>query len=1006
MADYSYSSEVFLNELLRISSGIVWKNPKKALDNENPSNIIQVEQYMLARQGKLIFDLIYKFDEEALVKAGLPESTIQNYADDPSSIPVSMRDICVKCQTDYILNNYDEQNNYYRMLNGLPDLDDTEFVYNTKYPDISNDITPLHLLDSSQLIQLEANGYLNEMMELYPDKKYLNHLTEKKIDIYNARTALDYSILWMQQSDYENLTNEFKEMYNACRYMTISIYNLKTLSNENTEYCGFIGLNILFATIIQMHRKFLDTDITRDFYDENSLQYVYDSYGVPFYSAIPIEYHKNIVKNINRLISYKGSTRVLFELFDIFGMSGISIYEFYMLKMHKFEDGKPVFVKDADGNYDLQKMYDVKFAKVQLYNDPSSEISNQQNHVDYEDLVSSDPYWISDEDLINKIYQEDYNYVDSKYLGIQTTFNLMQIMYESSYYMKMIIDNRQLLEGSTVYNNSIKKKCDIFDLIIYACALICKSYGYDGNIPSDPHEIGKVLGFNFKLDLVTLKENISKNDYLKNDKELLTYLETMNVNSLASVYTVYTKLTELRSYLADKMAETDDHQVYWAYYELYNTIMYSEYVDNVFKKSDGEPAESFSDLLQDINVDLYDRLNSDSVDIEDEISDVLYLIKSSCKALSNIQYLDDINIDVIMEYLFKLMEFFKSAKADLTGYELVYSLASRVDNIYKLMTYIHYSKDELKLPTDYFDELTDLIFMIREYERLEENFIRFIDEMHWTDTTKVQSIIDYFDDYLKTIHSVVYDITEEMELEDIISKHADVFMLPEDPMNFHDTVTCLYDDIQEVLRYVLEFDPMLFDTIITMTNSLNILPEDKLLFASALTSSIFSKIGSSSYYMSDNISAYTLDKHKFEYALADALLSVDDITLILRSSLESGESLWAKIKYFSNKEYVSEVSFEDYLSDSDKVLLNELMYDNKFELFSRIMSSLCFSLVETSLELNSSIKQLKDISSHIMCGEVSYLDTGFTRMSSSHMRNSVHTMTDTLTNVFTRVIEE
>ena len=48
---------------------------------------------------------------------------------------------------------------------------------------------------------------------------------------------------------------------------------------------------------------------------------------------------------MNMLLSYKGSTRVFYELFDLFGFGDTDIYEYYILKTHKFVDGKPVFVK-------------------------------------------------------------------------------------------------------------------------------------------------------------------------------------------------------------------------------------------------------------------------------------------------------------------------------------------------------------------------------------------------------------------------------------------------------------------------------------------------------------------------------------------------------------------------------------------------------------------------------------------------------------------------------------
>ena len=42
--NYSGSSELFFDELLRISSSIVWKNPTLALQYEKEDNTIEVEQ--------------------------------------------------------------------------------------------------------------------------------------------------------------------------------------------------------------------------------------------------------------------------------------------------------------------------------------------------------------------------------------------------------------------------------------------------------------------------------------------------------------------------------------------------------------------------------------------------------------------------------------------------------------------------------------------------------------------------------------------------------------------------------------------------------------------------------------------------------------------------------------------------------------------------------------------------------------------------------------------------
>ena len=51
-----------------------------------------------------------------------------------------------------------------------------EHIKNTKYNDIDM-ITPIHLLSSNDLYLLESHGYLKELQDSYPDKKYLNYLT-------------------------------------------------------------------------------------------------------------------------------------------------------------------------------------------------------------------------------------------------------------------------------------------------------------------------------------------------------------------------------------------------------------------------------------------------------------------------------------------------------------------------------------------------------------------------------------------------------------------------------------------------------------------------------------------------------------------------------------------------------------------------------------------------------------------------------------------------------------
>lgn len=963
MSDYSHSSELFLSELLRIASSVVWKNPQAVSLNEANVDSIEVEQYLLAVQGKLTFELVYKFDEQALINAGIPSVDANRYSNDQFIIPENLRSKCLKSQINYTIANYVEKNNYYRMLNGLPDLTDKDYVYNIQYPEISNDITPIHLLDSSQLYALESKGYIQTLIEKYPDKKYLSFLTDRKISIYNARSAYDFGILWITDSQYNSLIEDFKDVYNSTRNMVTNVYYNKAMQNQNSEYFGFIGLLILFSTINHMQYKFLDADMSRDFYDEESLRIVYDSYGVPYYQSIPVEFHKKIVKNMNILMSHKGSTKVFFDLCEIFGMREVNVYEYYMMKSHKIgSDGKPVFVKDKDGNYDLEKMYNIYFSKVALNADPMSEMLDLKNYVDYDSLTQSDPYWFDDLELRNKIYSEDYNYMQSKYIGIQTTFNLMKIIYENSYYMKMIIDNKIALSKTTVYNNATHNSCNIFDLIIYTCALICKKHGFAGNLPVYPHEVGKVLGFNFQQDLSTLKENISKDDYLKNDKTLLTLLDTLNVYSLDSIRRVYGNLTELRSYLINKMSSTHEVGEYWAYYNLYNTMMYSEYLEDVFQKSDGHIADTYADLLSDINHPLFIRLNNEmDLDIDEEITDMLYLIKNSCVLLSDIQYADSVNIDGIIEYLFKLLDFFKSAKSDLTGYEITYSLVSKAENIMKLMSklvviYDDQTSNPFEVKIDY---LNDCITAITKFVWLRDQYRLYADQFHSaTDTYFYTVLMHDMEDCIVGITKLIQLEIESLDMLDYYSL-SEVCRLPDVKFNFGDDVTLLYDEVKEVVYRIIKHD-FIFGEYFKLVNSTYILDSSHLDCVSAIAKvvTLYNVIHKSQYSTKDELTLESIDEELskdidikindviddvFSQIMIDEHLNLNETITIEEDGSASKELFDNIVKYTSKiievilrTNVLSEIPIKDTLTESvaNSTINTNIMMEDKLILLS------------------------------------------------------------------------
>lgn len=690
MAEIVLAAASFMKELLWISKDITWKDEYVAIKYDRLAYQYEADLYILARRGETNFTVFRYFDRDVLMQAGIAADEVDACVTDKNQIPDTLiRDNIVALQTAKIISTYEEKNNYYRMLYGLPNYEETEkdFFYHPKYPDV-----PLHKLSINQIYELEGSGYLDTLYEAHKDKKYLRYLGKRKIDPYVARTADKFSLLYMNDSDFSRINNDFRDTYDACRYSILRSVYTKEKRKENEYYDNFMAMSILFMTIQQMLAKYLDADINRDFYDYESLKYVYDSYGVPFYPTIPLEYHIKIIKNINILIRHKGSTAVFFKLFDLFNFGSMDIYDFYIMKVHRLdESGNPIFKYNLDGSENLREMYDIKFGQVRLYDNPPLELSDPQNILSYSDMTALDPYWIEDEALIDKLYKTKFNYLESKYIGIRTVFDLMAITYETAIFFKLITDNRNSLSRVTVYFSALNEYIDIFSLIMYISALMCKRYGYEGRLDGDPVYVSKILGYNFKANLDALREDVMKNPSVSGDSELLELMTLMYVSSIHSVNQVYGKIKALRELLVKRKISASTKEAYQAYSEIENALMCSYYAHESFRKADGTQAVSFADVLEDVCPSLLVRYNDihcgdDTSIIDTEIESLLVILSQTFTNLKYIELCGASSSNLLLEHLFKLLSFFKSAKAELTGYNISYTLSKRGESMVKLFS--------------------------------------------------------------------------------------------------------------------------------------------------------------------------------------------------------------------------------------------------------------------------------------------------------------------------------
>ncbi len=542
MAQTSTSGRLFENSLRELVKDLVWKNGYKSNigDKSDAVDAIMVDTYMSGARYLLMFyaqatlEMVEDYTRsEYIAYLNDIDPSHKRYFDmfyfgkDLQSISeASNTSVDVLRSEVAKYPHYEEKNDYHRMLYGLPPLNcDQRYIIwyaNGVDADGNTIYTPLHELPFTKRYEENAQTLIFQFSELASkddNYEYVKYMTKRRIHPFVSRLAGRFDILYIGEADLESLTRDFKEVYQECTQFMILRYYSEAYRNQYEYYEGFIGMSILFMTLQRMQSKYLEADITRDFYDLDSIKVVYDAYSVPFFEEIPVTYHHKIIKAINRLISYKGSNTSFRELFDIFEFASLKIYQYYILKQHNLdENGVPMLVFNDDGTLNLRAMYDVKFVQGDIGDTPYKYLIDSNNDHNYIGVTSADPYWINDGPLYDKLYETEYNFIETKYIGIRLAYSLTRYLLESSYFMRMLIDNRE--NTSHIQAPGETNGLDVYSLVIYIHAIICKVLGIDGAIRSfieDPTKMAAVYGYNFVGDLSTIYPYLCRQFFANGD---------------------------------------------------------------------------------------------------------------------------------------------------------------------------------------------------------------------------------------------------------------------------------------------------------------------------------------------------------------------------------------------------------------------------------------------------------------------------------------------------------
>ena len=888
------------------------------------------DAYITAMRKEDTFNTYYRYDTELIAEVCniTDEELINEYHYNRNLIPISRRKPLLLRQRQKIIDEYEEQNNYYRMLIGLPNIEEDveDYIYlPNEYVQLLNidQSTPIHELTATQINILISHGYIDEVIKNNPTKKYLKYLGNNKIDLVLARTAFNFSLLKIPYGISESLWNSFSLMYEQSREYFMTCIYITEYRKIIDYYDNFMAMCIMIMAIQQVIARTMKNVINREFFDEYSIKMLFSIYGIPYNQYMDSATKKQIVQSLNLLVQNKGTNKVLFDIASILGYDRLHIYKYYLMKCQKFDlDGFPMTYYTTDETtgekvIDYKKTYDLYFQKVAFdENDAYKAVQDSSNRIPYADITESDPYWVSDTQLEEELYQSEYNYVESKYMGTSITYRMSKLLFENIYLLKMIFEKKDEIQNITIDipKISIHGTVTLFDAICILCAMTCKQNNLKGEILTTTSKIMHVIGFNFEKDYDIIRNEILQNEYL--DNKLVDFFKDSSCLTVDRVATLYQNYLNLYDIIVETMSTTTSLEVYEAYKKLYMSIYYTNENREMFNMGtvdEPEYPETFLDYVKYATPDIYQFiLDTDKDNMYEFINHIVNKIKLIIPTLKYLGFFSD-SSSVMEEMLLQLIRFFKSYTTDMLDMDVVIILDLKPESLVKFIDKAFISKnnessDSLKLA--YSDILT-FTSIIRHYSNLKiQDKIHFIHGFYEIfDTCK-------FFDKINCIYNTM-EVNNELNYMDVIDKlfisieYKESLMLTDIAKTFSETIFSDKFTFEDFCRVIIKTTA---DTNINLYDVIR-------LYSSFILNSKINMNDEAKYqicksYIEDEIHFDDMIKTILhELNINDYQTLTDTLNQYSLSTVDSSLNIYDKkylqiIKYYID----SEMSFEDKIS--------------------------------------------------------------------------------------------
>lgn len=841
--DNPYVDEmVYYTKLMGIDT--VLKLQNLADSYETAESIKKADLYIACVEGTVIFDILPYVTEASLNAVGIVVPLLVKLClANKENVPKDKRADVTKAFAEEYIANYEDLNQYYRALHGLPPVGKEDYIEEWLPPDgVSIDLSkPVHLMNQNEINILDRYDVLEDLIDEDPtNREYMRHLGKKKIDYYTARRAYRFDVLYLPSIDSDAIYKMYKDKLELNKMYALRAVYSEAYAFNSDYYDNFISTFIVLMTIIDIISRVQEFIARKEIFDIRSVQYIFKSNGIPFYPEIPLRYQISMVKNLHTLLKYKSTKKCMIDICKLFGFENIKIFKYFLLRDRKVDlrTGEYIYKYDEEGNEIIDQEYELKFLKVPLEADIDDYIRVATNYQDYDEVVDLDATWdggLDHQHLISQILAEEFNFTRTKFISIDTVYDIAKMSMQNTYFFNFLYDNVDLEENLRVtvpFINSAKQY-KIADLFTFLTALTYYYNDIKDTIVDTPTKALYVNGFNFKVDLAALATYVTgkhetslnipksvRDDALSIIDDFIIY--DTPIPSIAEMMEMYTNNLECLDRINKGMITADNKQIYDLYKKLHDSMMTVQLTLDYYKNPetgdfyrDAYGDATFTEFLMRKEPDLYNLLLS-CMDFEDAASRNQYIANvidsitwSLEEHISQSEFegiyanLPAVSAEVVKSYISKVINFYKSYKIDFLGLNTIYTFDDKNTGMIVIM-------DGASL---------DRYFQKHEYAHIRENFVK----MH-TDMTK-QDYVKLFDTVFLNIDTwSVHRRNVQITMEDLVELFY--YFIKDDHVVVDDQFG-LFNTSRNIRQYIQFIEDTMAEMNVTMYPKTNLGIKDR-----------------------------------------------------------------------------------------------------------------------------------------------------------------------------------